>query len=82
MADENQLSILRQGVTVWNQWRVDRTIPTLVDLRGADLGGRELSGLNLRGADLEGTSFREANLSNADLSDSCGLRTGSLPEQT
>jgi len=67
MANDKQLSILRQGATVWNRWveqnRQAITAGTIrLDLRGADLRGAELDRVMLYGADLTG-----ADLSNADL---------------
>lgn len=77
MADKKQLSILKQGVEVWNQWREENlsTIPDLscsdlreTDLRKADLRGANLIGVNFFRADLRGVDFRGSNLVYADLS--------------
>ena len=57
MANEEHLSILRQGVYVWNRWRKDNP-----ELR-PDLSEADLHGMNLSNADL-----RLALLSRADLS--------------
>ncbi len=72
MADKEQLSILREGVSLWHQWR--KINPTVVpdlsnaSLRGADLHGANLNGADLRTIDLSGTDLSGANLSHADLS--------------
>jgi hypothetical protein len=76
MANEEQLSILKQGVAVWNKWR--ETNPAVeIDLRDADLGGAELSDANFDGANLDhanlqkawltGAQFGSAHLNSADL---------------
>lgn len=82
MADEEHLAILRQGVEVWNDWRVrcPRIIP---DLSGADLAGTDLNEFDLEDvnfdkaclsratfhfANLTIANLNEADLSNADLS--------------
>jgi uncharacterized protein YjbI with pentapeptide repeats len=63
MANPEHISTIRQGVDVWNHWRV-RHPHTFPDLSGADLGG-----LNLKRADLRDTNLSGADLSNADLSE-------------
>ena len=68
MANEEHLSILKQGVEVWNSWRRDN--PEIrADLRGADLRGADLSEANLFGADLIRANLIRANLFWADLSE-------------
>lgn len=76
MADDNQISILRQGVSRWNTWRkqnpqarVDLSEGDLAraDLRGALLGQASLDYSNLSRADLSGADLRAANLSSANL---------------
>jgi len=67
-ANQQQLDLLKQGVTEnWNSWRLEYpgTQPELqaVDLTGANLGGVDLANADLSGANLAGT-----NLSGADLS--------------
>jgi uncharacterized protein YjbI with pentapeptide repeats len=62
MANEEQLSILKQGVDVWNKWRLENSA-TKVDLREVDLIRADL-----READLVAASLHEANLSGAKLS--------------
>src|SRR5437764_925199 len=58
MADQQQLDLLRQGVTDWHAWRTQHP-----DIQ-PDLSGADLSGADLRKANL---SF--ANLTYADLSE-------------
>src|SRR5258708_3257439 len=60
MANEEQLSILRNSRKVWNKWRTQ-------NLDQRELSGADLSGMNLRGADLSGANLRRANLSGANL---------------
>jgi hypothetical protein len=62
MTNESQLSLLKQGVKVWNEWRRDHQ-PDHVDLMGANLSEAKLNGANLVRANL-----MEANLKSADLS--------------
>jgi hypothetical protein len=45
MANEEQLSILKQGVEVWNKWRTEKLVFPGTDL---ELSGADLSGANLR----------------------------------
>lgn len=61
MANEEQLSILKQGVEVWNKWRKENP-DVEIDLSGGDLGKS-----NLFGANLNKTKLREADLSMAHL---------------
>jgi uncharacterized protein YjbI with pentapeptide repeats len=76
MANPEHLAILKQGVEVWNKWRIENkeVIPDLIgaDLVGADLIEFDLSGANLRRADfrianLRGVDFCGANLIRANL---------------
>ena len=61
MANEEQLSILRQGVDAWNKWRAEN--PNVeINLRKADL--REM---NLLRANLRESNLSRANLSRAFL---------------
>jgi uncharacterized protein YjbI with pentapeptide repeats len=71
MGDQEQLDLLRQGVAVWNSWRMANT-SVAIDLSRANLGGADLreanlSGVDLRQADLRGGYLRQANLSGAVL---------------
>jgi uncharacterized protein YjbI with pentapeptide repeats len=71
MANQEQLDLLRQGIDVWNQWRVNN--PTVQpDLRRARLADMDLRKANfsdtyLNEADLSQAHLREANLMGADL---------------
>ena len=67
MANQKQLALLTQGVTVWNQWREEhRDIQP--DLFNAHLSRADLSRANLISANLNGAHLSRANLTNADLS--------------
>jgi hypothetical protein len=79
MANKEHLKIIRQGVAIWNQWRVQNPA-TQPDLRDADLSQGSglavayLSGMDLRNADLrssncDGVLMPNANLENAMLQD-------------
>jgi TIR domain/Pentapeptide repeats (8 copies) len=71
MANQEQLEILKGGVTQWNEWR--DTNPTVwPDLLGADLPAARLDGVNLEKANLlkanlEGATLADARLRNANL---------------
>lgn len=86
--DPKHLSILREGVEAWNEWRErnPKVVPGLngTDLRRgsfreANLSRTDLSGANLSEADLRQANLREANLSGADLS-KADLRRANLCE--
>ena len=67
MANEEQLSISKQGVKVWNEWR--EMNPTIrIDLSAADLRGAFLQEVDLRSTDLSSAILTDANLHRADLS--------------
>lgn len=66
MSNEEHLSLIRQGVEVWNQWRKDYP-GTRPDLREAELHRADLSGARLHNANLYGADLRWANLSRASL---------------
>ena len=77
MANEEQLSILKQGVDVWNRWRkqnpfvnIDLSKANLVrmDLNYANLRGAKLSGADLSSGKLIGAKLNKANLNAANLS--------------
>ena len=75
MANIVQLSILRQGVEVWNKWR-SKNPEVKVDLSGVDLRESnlyrfDLSDVNLSSALLRGTNLRESKLFSSDLSGVC-----------
>jgi len=66
MANEEQLSILKQGFDVWNRWRQEN--PKLaIDFIHADLEKIDLSFARLNKADFMGANLKEANLGSADL---------------
>jgi uncharacterized protein YjbI with pentapeptide repeats len=89
MANELHLSLLKQGVDAWNQWRQeqwDNSIPVFPDLSKADLPQADLAGVNLseanlKGANLKGAKFGMlsnlvgANLTGADLTGAFLART-------
>ncbi len=64
MANEEQLAILKSGVSEWNKRRQDGN----ADLRRALLAGMDLRGANLRGVNLRGAWLSNVKLSEADLS--------------
>jgi uncharacterized protein YjbI with pentapeptide repeats len=67
MASVEHLTIIRQGVKTWNDWRQKN--PGLIpDLSEAYLYKEYLSKANLRGADLTGANLRGAFLIEANLS--------------
>jgi len=68
MANEEQLSILRQGVEVWNKWRL-KDIRVNVDLSKADLSNTNLTGAYLMNANLSDANLSEVYLMNAILND-------------
>jgi len=78
IATMDSLTLLRQDVDLWNQWRAvhpkARCQLTEVNLsRGyffeGNFSGADLSGTDLRRACLIGANFRYANLTGADLSE-------------
>ena len=82
MANESQLSLLKQGVKVWNEWRrkhqsvqvqlrmagLRRAILKEMNLSNADLSNADLSGAYLNNAELSKANLSDANLNYADLS--------------
>lgn len=66
MADQEQLAILKQGVTAWNDWR-KRNPNIRPDLRGLEFSKANLHGANLMQADLYTAWLDGANLCDADL---------------
>jgi uncharacterized protein YjbI with pentapeptide repeats len=66
MANEEQLTILRQGVEVWNDWR-KKNPDAKIDLKEADLYNADLDKVDLSKADLEKASLENAKLYEADL---------------
>ncbi len=71
MANRQQLSILKQGMLPWNEWRKKNpdVRPDLQEaaLAGVDLRGANLAEANLAGAELNAADLQEANLLGAAL---------------
>lgn len=80
MANSDYIGILEQGVTAWNAWLVAaRTYAGgpidhsfMPDLSGANLSGKDLTGINfthvgLRGADLSYTKLQKGLFAHADV---------------
>lgn len=61
MANQDQISILLEGVDVWNKWRAENP-NIIIDLSGADFSNTNLMRVHLDSANLE-----EINLSNSNL---------------
>lgn len=66
MADLKQLELLNKGRAAWNDWRSSEP-SAVVDLRGANLSGRDLSDYNLAHALLQEANFSRSTLRNATL---------------
>jgi uncharacterized protein YjbI with pentapeptide repeats len=64
---QNHLTILQQGVQVWNRWRQENPA-TRPELGGAQISGAKLQGVHLQRANLSRANLSMADLSNADLS--------------
>lgn len=62
MSNQEQLDILKQGVEVWDMWRVEN-LDIRPDLREANLGGADLSSADLSDTLLFGTVFVDVDLS-------------------
>lgn len=78
MANRDHLRILKQGVVLWNSWRVAaRTSPDLSDanLRHLDLQEIDFTNTDLQNASLNNTSLDGANLTSANLTGACLWRT-------
>ena len=66
MADPEQLTIIRQGTDIWNEWRKQN--PNIkINLSYTNLRGANLTEANLTKADLRGANFSYANLTKACL---------------
>jgi len=66
LANKEHLTLLRQGVKAWNEWRKEN--PEInMDLRGAHLEGAFLWEANLQRADLRGANLERADLRGAHL---------------
>ena len=68
MANEEQLSILRQGVEVWNKWREENP-DAQIDLSKASFKRTNLEKVVLRGANLSEADFSKTSLAWANLSE-------------
>lgn len=66
MAHADHLTILKQGVRVWNRWRQESP-DEIPDLRTVICSKMDLRGIDFRGADLRGCALNSADLSYADL---------------
>jgi hypothetical protein len=66
MADNNQITILSQGVEAWNKWREENP-DVLIDLKGAKLMHMNLENANLANADLKEANLSFTNFKNANL---------------
>lgn len=81
MANQEQLEILKQGVEVWNKWRMNDPFTKNPDLAGSfseaktettprnNFGHIDLSKADLKGVNLQGVNLDRANLFGTDLSD-------------
>jgi uncharacterized protein YjbI with pentapeptide repeats len=58
MANEEQLAILRQGVSAWNGWRKEHP-QEMIDLSEVGLEGAHLSGADLSRTDLSWADLNE-----------------------
>ena len=67
MANEEQLTILRQGVEAWNKWREENP-DVEIDLSNTSLKRTNLKKVVLRGANLSEADFSQSRLAWADLS--------------
>ncbi len=75
MSNEEQLTILKQGVKSWNKWR--RENPNVkIDLSGFVSNEVNLRGINLNGADLSDTGFAKTDLREAIFNGACLENTG------
>lgn len=68
MAKAEQLKIIIQGNSVWNDWR-RFNLKIKPDLSGADLNGMDLIDVNFFQVDLSDTDLSDADLNKANLSD-------------
>jgi len=74
MANQEHLDYLKQGISVWNEWR-EKNPDVLPDLRQVDLTGSDLSrgnfnDVNLNEAILDNTNLYKAKLRSAKLNSS------------
>ena len=66
MANEDMLRILRQGVAVWNTWRIENPVDE-IDLSEANFHKANLMWANLHDANLKYADFSGADLHGAEL---------------
>ena len=67
MANKEHVDLIKQGVEVWNRWRVENT-EVIPDFSGGELTEAHLSDADLIGANLSKATLRRADLRGADLS--------------
>src|SRR6516225_7064548 len=70
MANDEHVTMLKQGVDAWNEWRL-KNPDIRPDLFGANFIGAYLGGTNLSWADLVGANLTGAYLGEANLSGAC-----------
>jgi uncharacterized protein YjbI with pentapeptide repeats len=66
MANDSHLTVLKDGTSVWNEWR-KKNIEILPDLSDTNLREMRLSWANLKYANLSNSDLTETNLTMADL---------------
>ncbi len=66
MANPEHIALLKQGVSVWNEWYKKHKKVT-PDLAQANLNNLNLSGVNLKKANLSQANFTNSNLTKAQL---------------
>ncbi|MBP1750220.1 MAG: ion transport 2 domain protein [Deltaproteobacteria bacterium] len=67
MASKEHVHLIDRGVVSFNKWR-DENPDAVIDLRDADMHGKDLRSINLSHAILEGADLSHALLSDANLS--------------
>ena len=66
MPNQDHLTLIKQGIASWNEWR-EKNPAVVADLSHAYLRGANLSGAYLGGANLSGADLSNAYLSGANL---------------